>query len=282
MDEDVRLVHQGELPPRTGSGPPERVPDDPLHAVRRVDADLGRDLVRAALADDPAVADVRALGALAHDDEVDLAIGARPCRQRRRDPGVEPGRPQVHVVVEGEPQPEQQPAFEHPARHARVADRAEQDGVVPAQLVEHAVGQRLAGRVPAPGTEVVVRRLELDVVRVGDGVEHPDGLGDDLGADAVAGDEREPQGGRGGGRRGHAQWPVSPPLSRRSMASCTACCTACFGSAAVVLGRWVRCVRVIVGSSEVRRVAGQRRIPRRGADPVREPRRGSEVRRCAA
>ena len=49
----------------------EGVPDDPLDAEGGVEADLGGDLVRGVLAQHPAVADVRALGALAD---------ARPCR----------------------------------------------------------------------------------------------------------------------------------------------------------------------------------------------------------
>ena len=71
----------------------------------------------------------------------------------------------------------------------------------------------------------------------GDRVEDAERLGDDLGADAVAGDDGEPEAVRCVGCR-HAQWPVSPPLSRRSMASWTACWTACFccadGAAAAV------------------------------------------------
>ena len=77
-----------------------------------------------------AVADVRPLGALAHDDEVDVAgVG-----ERARHAGEELRRAQVHVVVEGEAQLEQQPALDDAARQARVArvaaDRAEQDRVV--------------------------------------------------------------------------------------------------------------------------------------------------------
>jgi hypothetical protein len=51
------------------------------------------------------------------------------------------------VVVELEAQPKQQAAFEHTGRHGRVADRAQQDGVVLAHLGEHGVGQQLAGAV---------------------------------------------------------------------------------------------------------------------------------------
>ena len=59
------------------------------------------------------------------------------------------------MVVELEAQPQQQSALEDARRHARVADRAEQDRVVLAQLLEHRVGQQLAGALPARGAQVV-------------------------------------------------------------------------------------------------------------------------------
>src|SRR5690606_23765852 len=72
VDHDVRLVHEGQLAAATGREF-ERVLDDAAHAVGGVDAELVGDLVVGALTDHAAVADVRALGALADDDEVDLA-----------------------------------------------------------------------------------------------------------------------------------------------------------------------------------------------------------------
>ena len=133
---------------------------------------------------------VRALGALADDHHVD-ELG-RALRQRRRHARVEPDRPQVDVVVELEPQPQQQPALEHPARHGRVADRAEQDHVVRPDLLEHRVGERLPGAVPAPRAQVVVGRVEGDVRRRRP--QHLQRLGRHLGADAVAADDGEPYG----------------------------------------------------------------------------------------
>ena len=56
------------------------------------------------------------------------------------------------MVVQLETQPQQEPALQDPRRDARVADGAEQDRVVPAQLLEDAVGQDLTGRVVAPGS----------------------------------------------------------------------------------------------------------------------------------
>src|SRR5262249_28469775 len=73
----VVLVDQGELLARAGLGAGERVTDDSLDAVGRVDGDLGGDLVLGARADGAAVAGVRALGALADHDEVDLRLAGQ-------------------------------------------------------------------------------------------------------------------------------------------------------------------------------------------------------------
>ena len=72
-------------------------------------------------------------------------------------------------MVELEPQPQQQPALEDAGRQAGVArlaaDRPQQDRVVPADLVEHGVGQHLAGGEVALGAQVVAGRLDLDARR---------------------------------------------------------------------------------------------------------------------
>ena len=97
-------------------------------------------------------------------------------------------------MVEGEAQRQQHAALEHAARHARVADGAEQDRVVAPQLLEHRVGQGLAGRVPAAGAEVVLGGRDLEPARRRDRVEDLQALGDDLRADAVAADDGEVEG----------------------------------------------------------------------------------------
>ena len=75
-----------------------------------------------------------------------------------------------------------------PGRHGRVADGAEQDRVVLAQLASTESGQQLAGAVPAGRTEVVLGGLDAgDHAR-----EDLEPLGHDLGTDAVTGDDREP------------------------------------------------------------------------------------------
>jgi hypothetical protein len=92
-------------------------------------------------------------------------------------------------VIEFEAQPEQQPALQDPARHRRVTHGAEQDRVVPADLLEHRVGERLPGAVPAPRAQVVVGHREGDVGRRGP--QDLQRLGRHLRADAVAADDGE-------------------------------------------------------------------------------------------
>ena len=172
----------------------EGLADDALRAVRRIDALLGRDLLRRAATQHTTGADVGSLGALAIDDEVDLIRTL--ARERPGDTGVELDRPVVDVVVELEAQGQQHAALQHAGRHGRVADRAEQDRVVGAQLLEHRGRQGLAGAVVEPGAQVVLLGGHGHVAA--HGVKDLEGLGHHLGADAVAGDESDIEGARHG------------------------------------------------------------------------------------
>src|SRR5439155_19773883 len=177
------LVHQGQVLTRTPTGSLERRPNHPFHAERRVDADLGRDLVSGELAQYTAVARVRTLGAFAINHEVDGRVPG----QWAGHSGVELGRAQVHVVVEFEPQPQQQSALENAGRDRRITYGAEQDRVVLAEFFEHGVRQSLAGAVPQAGTQV-----ELSLFDSGqDGVEYSHRLLGYLDPDPVAGNYRE-------------------------------------------------------------------------------------------
>ena len=93
-------------------------------------------------------------------------------------------------MVELEAEPQQQAALEHAARHARVADRAEQDRVVPLDLLEHRVGQRLPGPVPAPRAEIVAGLVDGDPGNRRP--QHLERLGDHFGTDSVATDDGKP------------------------------------------------------------------------------------------
>jgi len=147
----VGLVHQRQmLAPLLSPG--ECVTDDAAHTEGGVQAHLGGDLVGCADPDGAPGSRVGALGALTDDDEIDLGVA----RQWAAHPLVEPARAQVDVVVELETDLQQQATLQHPAGHRGVADRAEQDRVVAAQLVEHRRGQHLSGGVVAAGAEVVL------------------------------------------------------------------------------------------------------------------------------
>lgn len=132
----VGLVHQGQVL-ATVLRARERIAHHALDAECRVDADLGRHLVRRADAQRTAVAGVRALGAFTHHDEVDGRIADERARHTR----IQPAGAQIHVMVEREPQFEQHAALQHTAGHRRVTDRAEQDRVVAAQFLDRLVGQ---------------------------------------------------------------------------------------------------------------------------------------------
>ena len=186
VHEHVRLVDEGEAAATGGRGL-EREPHDPLHAEGGVDAHLVGDLVGSTPTDDPAVADVGALGALAHHDEVDVTGGG----ERRDDSGQDRRRSQVHVVVECEPQPQEQPTLDDPAGEARVtrvtADRPEQDDLVLRERHEVVVGEDLADCEKVPCPEGVGGDVDRGVIRHCRS-EDLDGLGHHLGPDPVAGD----------------------------------------------------------------------------------------------
>ena len=113
----------------------ERVADAALDTHACVDRALCGDLVRRALAQHAALAGVGTLGVLTDDDEV----------VRLRVTGSGAGeRSLVDVQVELEAHLEQQSALDHAGRHVGCADRAEQDRVVLAKLVECGVAEDLA------------------------------------------------------------------------------------------------------------------------------------------
>ena len=183
----VLLVHQREVLALGAGGPVERVADAALHPEPRVDRPLRRDLVGSALAQEPALTGVGALGVLPDHLEVGL---------RREPEGT-----QVDVLVQVEAHAEQDPPL-HQARRGRHADRrvphrAQQQGVQAPPLLEHLVGQDRPVLQVAVRAQVVVDAL---VAHAG-GVEHLDRLGHHLGADAVAADHADPV--------GHVWLPVS-------------------------------------------------------------------------
>ena len=201
VDEHVVLVDEGEVLGRPGLGLGEGVADQALHPVGRVDADLGGDLVRRALAHDAAVTAVEALGALAHHDEVDVAgIG-----QRRRHARVVHRGTQVDVVVQGEAQTQEQTALEHTGGNGGIADSSQQNGVMGLDGLEILVGEGLAGAVPALGPQVEGGGTDRDPGSLQRSLEDLEPFGDDLLTDAVTRDYCQLDGLRHGATLGQDQ-----------------------------------------------------------------------------
>ena len=132
-----------------------------------------------------AVAAVQALGSLAHDDEVDVAGVSQGAGHAL----VVLGGTQVHVVVEGEAQLEEQAALEDAGGNGGITDRTQEDDVVALNGLEVLVGEGVAGRVPALRTQIEVGRRVVDALVRQDAVQDLQALGDDFLADAVAGDD---------------------------------------------------------------------------------------------
>ena len=124
----VRLVDHGHLTAFASRRPPECIADHALHAVPRIEALFGRDLGRRVFVQKTAGAGIEALGALADHDHVDLT--GLDVREGAGGAWPQPGRSQIDVVVEGEPEFQQQATLEDTRWHGRVADGAEQDRVV--------------------------------------------------------------------------------------------------------------------------------------------------------
>ncbi len=139
-------MDQGEVV-APGRGQLEGEPGAALHAEACVDRALRGHLGGRPFAQEAALSGIGALGVLPDDGEVDRHPGAHAGR------GLE--RAEVYVQVELEAQPQQQAALEHPGRDLGRPHRPEQYGVEASQLVEHAVGQYLAGGQVALGPEVV-------------------------------------------------------------------------------------------------------------------------------
>ena len=158
----------------------ERVPDDAPYTFAREDGSLDPDLMRMAGVCAATHARVLALGVLAHEEHVDR----RRARERGGDPVEEACRPQVRPEIEPLAERQQQPPQGHVIRHARVADGAEEHGVVCAHDLER------VGRHHRPGFVEVGRAprqfvpLELESERI-DG---PACLRDDFRADSVSRD----------------------------------------------------------------------------------------------
>jgi hypothetical protein len=132
---------------------------------------------------------IKPFGVLAHDHEIDVAAAAR--RQAR----PRPRRPDIGEQVEPAAQlaGRIEPALAH-RRIVVVRHRAEDDAGSLLGLLDHRVGNRGAGVVERGEADIGGLVSEAEPEPPVCGLEHFDGRGDDLRADAVA--RQHQQGGR--------------------------------------------------------------------------------------
>ena len=150
-------------------------------------------------------AGVFAFGVFADDVEVDVGLGA--AGERGGDAGHEAAGAQVHVLVEGAADGDEQAPEGDVVGDAGEADGAEEDAVAGAQFFEAVVRHHGAGAAVGFAGPVVVVEGEGEAEAGGGGVEDAQALGDGLAADAVAGDDGDAVGG------GHVACP--PGLGAR-------------------------------------------------------------------
>ena len=228
--EGVPLAHGGEAAP-LATRELERVPDHTLGPLPREHRRLQGHLLRRAPVAELSDAGVLTLHALAHEDHVD--VGRLHAGQRRGNPWQELHGPEVHVLVEPEPDREQQLAERDRVEHLRRADRAEQDRVVAAQRLQRVRRHHLAR------LEVMVRPprevIELEgesLVPLRHEPQHLLRLGGDLGADSVAGDD-------GDAMRRHrpsAREAIASIKSSRPNSNCSSSLGNRYGAAATQFG----------------------------------------------
>ncbi len=198
--QDVGLGHQGDLPGeaaaalgrgeaaeravrRAAAGQLEGVAERPLDAGAGVHRRLDRDLLRRPLPQEPAGADVEVLVVLADDDHVDV-VGPLAA-DRALDPREQADGAEVDVLVEVEPEAQQDPFLQDARGHPGMADGTQQDGVDVAQLADRPVGQDLAGPQITLAADVDRPERVVQALQSGDLRQHFQALGDDFRPDPV-------------------------------------------------------------------------------------------------
>src|SRR5881396_3158327 len=207
VNNPVRFRRGRHMPLRARHRELEGIPQDTVAAATREHGHLNGGLRGCATVE--ATADFRVLAfvVLAHDHHVD--VGGPAVRERRSDTFQQANRSEVDVLAEAAPNGNQQSPQGHVIGHTGEANRAEIDGFESAKLLKavlrhHAAGPRVHFAAPIEGLP-----LKLEAEPAAGGLEHAHTLRNDLFADPVAGNYRNPmshylQGVRGTG--GSAFW----------------------------------------------------------------------------
>src|SRR5216683_6621601 len=189
----------------------ESVADNALDAFAGVHVLLNGDFVRRAFLEEPANSDVEALGVLAKDHQANVFFG--PVAQRSEPVVEEFDGSGVDIEIELEAKTQQDVGGMLIRRHARVAERAKQNGVK--LVAQHFDGPGREGHTFA---QILVRapikldKFQAPLGRRGHGFQYLDGLRRNLRPDSVAGNHGD------SGRRA----AISQRNAGQSLASSTA------------------------------------------------------------
>ena len=160
-----------------------------VHLEPRVDSALHGHLVRRPLHRHAARARVRIAGVLA-DHHVVNVLGALSL-QGALDPGVEPDRAQVDVLVQIEAKLQQDPLFKNARLDVGMADGAQQNRIVLAKFVDSVRRQDLAGPKKTRAAEIIVGEIQFEIELRGGRLEDLHGLPGHFRTCTVAADYRD-------------------------------------------------------------------------------------------
>ena len=175
--------------------PPARELEGPANAALAsfagIEGRLAGHFVGRALFQEAADAAVQIFGVLADDDKIDV-VGPL-AGQRSLDTGEQLHRAEIDVLIELKSQLQQQAFFQDAGLNVGVADGAQKDGVEGSQFVDGPGRKGLAGAQIAVAAEVEIDRFVRETVKLGDGGQHFEPLGNDFRTGAVAADDGDSQ-----------------------------------------------------------------------------------------
>ena len=168
----------------------EGIAHDPVAAAPGEHRLLHRHLVFGALEKPAADRGIFALVVLAHDVEIDVA--RRAVLERRVDPGQEPHRAQIDVLLKLAPQRDQQAPQRHMVGHPGIADGAQKHRIERAQLVDPVLRHHPPGLGIGLAAPVEFAPFELEAIAPGRRFHDRDAFRHHFAPDAVPGNHRDP------------------------------------------------------------------------------------------
>ena len=158
---------------------------DALHALAREDRDFGADFLRQATMNPAAIAGILPFAVLTNDHPVDLVRALQPAV----DPGQQPGRTHIGILIEALADRQAQIPERDMIRHLLTAYRAKVDRIEPDQLIQPPLGNVTSVLQVIVGTPWEIAEFKAQLAALfRQGLQHLLACLDDLDADTVAGD----------------------------------------------------------------------------------------------